>query len=475
MSTTAIVGYGAYVPRYRLKRSDIAATLGTPPGRGARLVASYDEDSTSMAVEAARATLGGSRDFGALYFATTAPAYVDKTNAAIVHAALGLGERCLAADTGGAVRSATAALRAAALDHGLAVLADVRGGRPGSADERDGADAAVALAFGQASDEHAIAEILATVSISGEVHDRWRLPGESSSHTWEERFAVGFLTAVATKATAAALGEAGITGAPEHVVVSSPHTRAAAQVRRGFAKEAIVDGPVLAGGHAGTADIGLQLIAALDRAAPGDTILALQISDGCDALVLRVLPGVLQAPNRGKLAVALAGGEPVPYPAYLTWRGQLDREPPRRPEPTPPAGPPVARNASWKFGFVGSRCTACDHVHLPPQRVCTGCGVVDAMEDVRMADRPATVANLTVDRLAYSLAPPVTNVVLDFDGGGRFACQVADAAFGSVALGDRMDLTFRRLFTAGGFHNYFWKARPLGVAETGATEVAHGQ
>jgi len=29
-----------------------------------------------------------------------------------------------------------------------------------------------------------------------------------------------------------------------------------------------------------------------------------------------------------------------------------------------------------------------------------------------------------------------------------------------VKIGDRVEMTFRRLFTARSVHNYFWKARP---------------
>src|SRR5438105_14540608 len=86
-----IVAYGAYVPYHRLQRSEIAAVLGEGGGRGTRAVASYDEDPTSMGVEAGRIAL---RDVPVsahpqrLLFATATPPYLDKTNANIVHAAL---------------------------------------------------------------------------------------------------------------------------------------------------------------------------------------------------------------------------------------------------------------------------------------------------------------------------------------------------------------------------------------------------
>jgi uncharacterized OB-fold protein len=77
-----------------------------------------------------------------------------------------------------------------------------------------------------------------------------------------------------------------------------------------------------------------------------------------------------------------------------------------------------------------------------------------------MADVQGTVTTFTVDRLAFSMAPPVVAVVVDFDGGGRLACEMTDADARELAVGDRVEMTFRRLFTSGGVHNYFWKARP---------------
>ena len=52
-----IIGYGAYVPYYRLDRAKISAAMGSGGGRGTRAVASFDEDTTTMGVEAARNAL----------------------------------------------------------------------------------------------------------------------------------------------------------------------------------------------------------------------------------------------------------------------------------------------------------------------------------------------------------------------------------------------------------------------------------
>jgi len=78
-----------------------------------------------------------------------------------------------------------------------------------------------------------------------------------------------------------------------------------------------------------------------------------------------------------------------------------------------------------------------------------------------MADAGGTVATFTVDRLAFSLSPPVVGAVVDFDGGGRYRCEMTDVDPEAIASGTRVAMTFRRLYTAEGVHNYFWKARPV--------------
>ncbi|MEZ5137533.1 MAG: OB-fold domain-containing protein [Acidimicrobiales bacterium] len=51
--------------------------------------------------------------------------------------------------------------------------------------------------------------------------------------------------------------------------------------------------------------------------------------------------------------------------------------------------------------------------------------------------------------------------IVDFDGGGRAPIELTDVDPAAVRIGDRVEMTFRRLFTSDGIHNYFWKARPV--------------
>src|SRR5882757_8390444 len=108
-----ILGWGGYLPYRRLDRTTIPAVAGSGGGTGTRTVACYDEDTTTMAVAAARQVLRHADPAPtALWFATTEPAYLDKTNATAVHAALRLDRTVAAFDALGSVRSAMGALKA---------------------------------------------------------------------------------------------------------------------------------------------------------------------------------------------------------------------------------------------------------------------------------------------------------------------------------------------------------------------------
>ncbi len=301
--------------------------------------------------------------------------------------------------------------------------------------------------------------------MSDEILERWRLPGAPASRVWEERFSEDIYVTLAGKALRAALDQTDVALADvDHFVVAGLHARACARVRRtdGIRPEAVT--PDLSGviGNAGTAQPGLLLADVLDRARPGETIALVVLADGASVLLLRTTDALpAHRASRPVAAQIAAGGPPVPYATYLSWRGLLDREPPRRPDPEPPYAPPAHRRTGWKYAFLASRCDKCGTRHLPPDRVCVSCRSVDAMADEPMERVPGTVATFTVDRLAHTPSPPMLVVVVDFDGDGRFRCQLTDATEAGVVIGARVEMTFRRTVTADGIHNYFWKARPV--------------
>jgi len=464
------LSYGAYLPYRRLDRATIAAVAGTGGGKGTRTVASYDEDTTTLGVEAARLALRATDARpGNVWFSTISPAYTDKTNATALHAALRLPADVAAADFGGAVRSGIGALRAGftTSEPTLVVTADVRTGLPGSLDEATGGDAGAALLVGTDEDAPVLAELLGTGAATDEFLDRWRTPGEQRSRQWEEKFGEKRYLPLGRAAFTDALAAAGIDATQvDKLIVSGTHARANRAVVRGLGVDAAAVVDDLAGsvGNPGTAQPGLLLSAALERSRPGEVIVLLSLADGADAFVLRATEALTAFTPPRPIADQLDTGAPLAYGKFLAWRGMLQPEPPRRPEPARPSASSAARSEDWKFGFVGSRDRSTGAIHMPPARVSMEGGAIDDMEPVAMADTPGTIVTYTVDKLVYSPSPPVVFAVVDFDGGGRAPLELTDVDPADVAIGGRVEMTFRRLFTADGIHNYFWKARPVRTA-----------
>ncbi len=113
----------------------------------------------------------------------------------------------------------------------LAVMADLRTGLSGGSDERDGGDGAAAFLFGP---EGAVAEIIGHAATSDEFLDRWRVPGETDSHVWEERFGEDVYVPLAQATFTDALKTAGVSAdALDHVIVTGLHARAVKAVKLG--------------------------------------------------------------------------------------------------------------------------------------------------------------------------------------------------------------------------------------------------
>ena len=425
---SGIVAAAAYVPRWRLDRA--AAGIG----RGTRSVASFDEDPTSMAVEAARAIVRGdaASALDRVVFATTSPPYADRTNATAIHGALDLDPSVGAYDAVGSVRSTVGALRGA-LDAAatgrttLLVAGDVRVGLPGSGDERDGGDGAAALVVGPAADTRA--ELVGSASVTAEFLDRWRIPGELTSRVWEERFGETEYVPLAEAALGEALKSAGVAvGDVDHLVVTGLHARAVGAARKaaGARPEAVVDDLSAVLGCTGAAHPLLLLTDVLERAEPGQLVALLVLADGADCLVFRTgaagrtsglgAPGGRAAhrPPRCRTPTSSCG---APCCAVRRPAGPIRTGPRRRPR----AGTPA-----WKFGLVGTRCRDCGTRHLPPERVCLRCRSKDHMEREPLAELQGTISTFAVDHLALTVAPPVIAAVVDLDGGGRIQCELAD-------------------------------------------------
>ena len=463
-----VISAAGYVPYRRLDRSEIAGFFGTGGGTGARAVASYDEDTTTMGQAAADLAMRSTEvEPEAMWFATSAPAYLEKTNAAAIHAALRLDPAVDALDFGGAVRSGIGALRAALAGSNptLVVAADTRDGLPTGADEASAGDGAAAVLVGGDSDGPLLAEYLGGASRTLEVTERWRIPGGSRSRTWEERFGAHVLGPAAAEAWQTALAGSGVNGTAgiDRLAVTGLNSRAVATALKaiGAKADSLADPLINTVGNTATAHPALLLCSALEHAAPGETVAVVALADGVEAIVLRATEAIADHRPAAPIAGQIAQGGSLSYGRFLAWRSMVTVEPPNRPAPARPSSSAANRRTDWKYGFTGSRDRSSEMVHLPPARVSQKGGAADDMDPVPMAHTTGTVASFTVDRLAYSPSPPTVFAVVDFDGGGRVPLELTDVDADEVHVGMRVVPTFRRLYTADGIHNYFWKARPL--------------
>jgi hydroxymethylglutaryl-CoA synthase len=464
-----ILSAAGYVPYRRLQRGEIAKTFGSGGGKGSRSVASYDEDTTTLAVEAsrfARRSAPVADAIGALWFATANPAYLDKNNASAIHAALRLDATIPAFDFGGALRSGVGALRSALEGSGctLVVASDMRDGLPTSADEAQGGDAAAAIVVGSDDNAPVIAEYLGGGSATEEFIERWRTPGSTRSRAWEERFGEIKYGPLVEQAWNLALKIAGV--APDRVnrlAVTGMHARAVRGIagRLGATNAATIDDLTTTVGNTGTAHAALLLASALESAEPGQVIAIVVLADGADVLLFRTTDAIASYRPARSIDTQIANGAALPYGKFLSWRESVTLEPPRRPEPDRISASVSGRTEEWKYAFVGSRDRASSELHMPPARVSRVGDAVDDMTAAPMSEVEGTIALFTIDRIAYSQSPPITFAVVDFDGGGRLPVELTDVDVDTLAIGDRVEMTFRKLFTADDIHNYFWKARPI--------------
>jgi 3-hydroxy-3-methylglutaryl CoA synthase/uncharacterized OB-fold protein len=459
-----ILSWSAYLPYRRLDRTQIAPFVGQGGGKGTRTVASFDEDPTTMAVEAARLALRD-RDLtpAQLLFATSFPAYADRTNATAIHAALRLAHTAPAFDFGASVRSAVGALLLGLTGNGdatLVVAADVRTGLPGSGEEAAGGDAAAAIVVGSDVAGPVVAELIGSASVTDEFVERWRAPGEQRTKIWDDKFSEISYVPLGVQAWNAALEGAGITASD---VTAAAVVAASQRVARAVGGKLdgvhVVDDLSSSVGNAGAAQPALLLASLLEQAEPGQVLALVVLADGADVLLFRATDALGAFRPTRAIAAQVTAGAPLPYGKFLAWRGMLPVEPPRRPEPQRVSATAAARSEDWKFGFVGSKERDTGVVHLPPARVSRDGAHTDEMDPAPLADAQGTIVTFTIDRMVYSPSPPVVFAVVDFDGGGRLPVELTDADADEIEIGQRVEMTFRRLSAADGIVNYFWKGR----------------
>lgn len=477
-----ITGYGVWLPRRRMERKVIAGAHKwfnpalMAGARGQRSHCSWDEDSVTMAVAAARAALDGqdAAAVAALSLASTTLPFLDRQNATIVAEASGLPARLRSQDLAGSLRAGTGALIAGLQDRALAegagalvVAADARRARPGSPDELAFGHGAAAFLLGR---ERPLAELLGWVSESDDFVDHYRGEGRDFDYRWEERWIrdegpAGRLPA----AVAELLGRLGLApGDIDRIALPAPSAREAQRIAKtcGLDPERVADPLDQTCGHLGAAHAPLLLASCLEQAKPGETILLAGLGQGFDLLVLRTTQALAGYRSAGRVDRALAAGvSDENYLRFLAFEGTLELETGIRAEADLKTAHSVAyRSHGALTGLQAGRCTACGTVQFPPERVCVNrnCGAVDSQEPYPLAGRTARVVSLTADRLAYYPDPPVRYGLVEFEEGGRLLVEFVEWQGADLKVGARAGVAFRikDRDEQRGFRRYFWKAVP---------------
>ena len=150
------------------------------------------------------------------------------------------------------------------------------------------------------------------------------------------------------------------------------------------------------------------------------------------------------------------------YDQYLQWRGLAAvRGGGRRPSPRSPSAVSLWREQDDNIRFLGGRCQHCGHSQYPSQRVCTYCHTKDQFDKVRFSDKRAELFTYSMDHVTPHPNRPQVISVVNFEGGGRTILLMTDYDLREISIGMSLEMTFRKLHTLGGIHNYSWLCMPV--------------
>lgn len=341
-SPVGIVGYGAYVPRYRLPAKDISRIWtggagGTPILEKA--VPGPDEDTVTMSIEAARNALARAgidpEEIRAVWVGSESHPYAVKPTSTIVAEALGVVPFTQAGDWEFACKAGTEAMVAAMgfvgsnmANYALAIGMDTAQGRPGDALEYTAAAGGAAYLLGPADESVAVIE--SSLSYVTDTPDFWRreyqkYPEHGQRFTGEPAYFKHILSAAQAYLNATGTSAEDYQFAVFHQPNTKFPSRVGAQI--GFSKDQLASGllvPMIGNTYSGAAIIGLTAI--LDVAQPGDRIFLVSFGSGAgsDAFGIRVTERLLERRDLApKTQTYIDRRTEIDYAAYVRMRGKL--------------------------------------------------------------------------------------------------------------------------------------------------------
>ncbi len=337
-----IIGYGAYVPRYRLPASEISRIwhggLSLEPIQE-KSVPGIDEDVITMSVEASRNAIARAgvqpNQIRAVWVGSESHPYAVKPTSTIVAEALGIVPYTQAADFEFACKAGSEAMVAAMAmvgsgmgDYGLAIGMDTAQAKPGDALEYTAAAGGAAYLIGPG--EESLAEIEGALSYVTDTPDFWRrenqkYPEHGGRFTGQPAYFKHIKNAVE-----GLLDELGKTpGDYAAVIFHQPNTKFPRRAARelGFTPAQLEKGllaPRIGNTYAGSSLIGLTAV--LDQAQPGEWILMASFGSGAgsDAISMQVTEKILDRQNKAMLTEDyIQRRTEIDYAQYARMRGKI--------------------------------------------------------------------------------------------------------------------------------------------------------
>jgi len=341
-----IVGYGAFIPRNRIRSEEIARQWGKDPGtirRGLLLeeksVPGFDEDTITISVAAARSAIDRAgidpTRIGALYIGSESHPYAVKPSGTVVAEAIGTGPEIHIADFEFACKAGTEAMFVALglvesgrVEYAMGIGADTSQGAPDDALEFSASAGGAAFLFGR---DNLLVDVLETYSYTTDTADFWRREGEfyprhGGRFTGEPAYFKHVLASAR-----GILAKAGLKASDfRYAVFHMPNGKfpLSAGKTLGFKKEQLETGwvvPQMGNTYSGSSPTGLAAI--LDIADPGDLILLTSFGSGAgsDSFVLKATDLLPKARDRAPTVQSMLQGPRryLTYGEYVKYREKL--------------------------------------------------------------------------------------------------------------------------------------------------------
>lgn len=483
--SVGIVGYGVSIPKYRIDRALIgkAWSMG---GRGENSVAYHDEDVITMGAEASlnalnHAGIEGSSPLEAIYLGTDSCPHLELSSLGIISEFLRTGSEVDLADFTASPRASFAALKACQdgisakrLKYGLVIGSENRAVSPGSPEELNCGDGAAALILGT---EDRIADIEGIYTYSSHIVDRWREAGSPYPREYDPRFTreYGYQRHILKAAEIVQEKMGACIGDFHHVVLQQTDSR---MVKKAVKAMKLEPEQTAAGdlfgrvGDLGAASVFMGLAAVLDRAKPGERILALSYGSGVsDALALRVTEGIEGKRERLKTVDSYLKSK-VDLEDYVTFakmKGALKKDVPPLKLGVSPLSAALWRDGRDIRQLNGNRCKKCGYVNFPPsiRKICIRCGDRE-FERVLLSRRGKVHTYCLNIYVPPPLQSPQPIIIADLDDGNRYRAlgtEIRESE--NLKIDMPVELVMRNIITQDGVGVYGNVFRPLRDASRG--------